>query len=139
MITPYLKSSGKVKKEKKPRKQKTEKQKLQEEADKLYQEVGRELNDSCLICGGEYSCLHHFIRKSQSTALRYDLENGIPICHICHCRIHTGQDSSTTARIVLIKGIQWFEMIDARKRLGLGLNYGITWYKAQYERLKLLK
>lgn len=111
----------------------------QKKCDNIYQEIGRELNSSCLICGGEYSCLHHWVRKSQSTALRYDLENGIPICAKCHCKIHTGQDNMTAGRIIIIKGNEWFENLEAKKRLGLGLNYGITWYKEQYERLKLLK
>lgn len=121
----------------KPKKE--SKVKIQKQCDKIYQEIGRELNDSCLICGGEYSCLHHWVRKSQSTALRYDLENGIPICAKCHCKIHTGQDNMTAGRIIIIKGNEWFENLESKRRLGLGLNYGITWYKAQLERLKLLK
>lgn len=120
----------------KPKKE--NKKAIQKKCDRIYQEIGQMINDACLICGGEYSCLHHWVRKSQSTALRYDLENGIPICIKCHCKIHTGQDNMTAGRIIIIKGNEWFENLERKKRLGLGLNYGVLWYKAQYERLKLL-
>ena len=116
MIKPYLKSSGKVKKEKKPRKQKTEKQKLQEEADKLYQELGRLSNSECLVCRGEYSCLHHYFPKSTSTALRYDLDNGIPICAKCHLRIHANPSPETTNRINQIKGFKWLQELTFNKQ-----------------------
>ncbi len=62
---------------------------LIKKADKAFQEWGRDTYKSCLICGGAYSCLHHFIHKSQSTNLRWDMQNGVPVCQSCHCRIHS--------------------------------------------------
>ena len=60
-------------------------------ADKLFQEWGRKTYKQC-FCGGEYSCLHHFILKSHSLFLRYNKKNGVPICVKCHCNIHLRED-----------------------------------------------
>ena len=111
----------------------------QKKADKLLQEVGRTLYDSCMICGGEYSCLHHFIKKSQSTELRYNLKNCIPICHRCHCAIHQGKNDAVTGRIVAIKGSEWLDEIEALKRQGIGKYYGVGYYKKVCEDLSQIK
>lgn len=66
--------------------------KLMKTADRVYQEWGRKTYKKCCICEGKYSCLHHFILKSQSLFLRYDKKNGVPICVKCHCKIHMQQD-----------------------------------------------
>lgn len=108
----------------------------QNKADKLFQDLGRSLYKSCLVCGGEYSCLHHFFKKSQSTALRYNLKNAIPLCNTCHCAIHQGTWDKVSARIALIKGKDWLDELEALQRAGRGLNYGVAWYQDQYNNLK---
>lgn len=105
-------------------------------ADRLLQEICRAVNESCLICGGEYSCAHHFIRKSQSTVLRYDMENCIPICHKCHTKCHTGQDDTIPALITVIKGKEWLDRLLEKKKEGLGQRYGRSWYKQKMEELE---
>jgi hypothetical protein len=109
---------------------------LKKTADRLYQELGRKINDHCLVCGGDYSCLHHFVKKSQSTALRYDIENGIPICVRCHCGIHQGLNDGVVARIAFIKGKEWLDDLEQKKREGAGLYYGKSWYREKIEYLK---
>lgn len=111
----------------------------QKKCDKLYQEVGRELYNKCMICGGEYSCLHHFVKKSQSTALRYDIKNGIPICNRCHCNIHQGKDDTVTARICYLKGQDWYDELMEKKRLGIGKYFGKTWYREKMEKLSKIQ
>jgi len=90
---------------------------LEKNADRLYQEVGRSLYNKCLICGGEYSCLHHFFPKSTSSALSYDIDNGIPICVKCHCRIHSSDDPTNNIIIISAKGEKWLkDLISKRHR-----------------------
>ena len=60
--------------------------------DRAYQEWGRKEYTFCFLCGRGYSCLHHIVHKSQSTKLRWDKQNGLPICTPCHCRIHSRND-----------------------------------------------
>jgi len=83
--------------------------KLRAKADKIYQQVGRLLygDTGCLICGGEYCALHHYHPKSTSSALRYNLSNGIPICVSCHCRIHSSDSPILNNAILKIKVIEW--------------------------------
>jgi hypothetical protein len=123
----------------KPTKKKTKKPKAktkgyyQRKADALYQELGRQTYDRCLVCGEEYSCLHHLVKKSQSTALRYDFKNGVPLCNRCHCGIHQGVNDLITGRIVAIMGQEWLDELERKKKEGLGKNYGINWYKEMIE------
>jgi len=86
---------------------------LRNKADKKLQEVGRNVYDKCMICGGEYSCLHHFFPKGRSTTLRYCWENCIPICHGCHLRHHTG-DPRIHAEVIKIKGQDWYDDLEYR-------------------------
>jgi len=119
---------------KKPRK--VSKTTLQKKADQLLQELGRELNKKCIVCGGPYSCLHHYVKKSQSTALRYDLDNCIPLCHSCHSSIHVNLNDLVAGRIALMKGQEWVEGLERKKRLGAGKNYGIGFYQNIIEGLR---
>jgi len=110
----------------------------QKKADKVYQEIGRITYDKCLICGGAYSCLHHFVFKSQSTELRYNAKNGIPVCNNCHCNIHQGKSSILVGEIIRIKGLEWLEEIKRLKKQGIGKYYGRLYFEKMYYTLKLL-
>lgn len=82
-------------------------------ADKLMQEIGRKENDYCLVCGGEYNCLHHYITKGASFYLRYDFRNLIPVCVGCHFKIHQTNDPNINFIIVQKKGKKWHEEIQS--------------------------
>lgn len=112
--------------------------KYQKEADRLFQEIGRKIYTDCLVCGRPVSCLHHFVKRSQSTALRYNMKNAIPLCVKCHCSIHQGLNDMVVGQIVMIKGVDWLAELESEKRRGLGLKYGIVWYKEQVKRLRLI-
>ena len=94
---------------------------LKNKADKLFQELGRALYTNCCLCGGEYTCLHHFIHRSQSLALRWDIKNGVPVCHKCHCRIHAKNDPEDIWHIEYVMNDifilrDWKEYITKKKR-----------------------
>jgi len=72
--------------------------------------------DKCLVCGGEYSCLHHFVLKSQSFTLRYNFSNGIPVCQSCHFSIHQGQNDLIVGQIIRIMGMDWFNKLEEAKK-----------------------
>jgi len=108
----------------------------QKKADKLLQEIGRMTYDKCLICGGVYSCLHHYVKKSQSTELRYNLKNCIPICVKCHCSIHQGKNDMVVGTIVLIKGDEWLKELNILRKQGIGKYYGRVYFESMYKKLK---
>jgi hypothetical protein len=110
----------------------------QKKADAVLQEIGRLTYDKCLICGGAYSTLHHFIFKSQSTELRYNMKNCIPVCNNCHCSIHQGVSSVKVGEIINIKGLEWFEEIKRLKKQGIGKYYGRVYFENMYKKLNTL-
>jgi len=114
---------------------KSKKQKLRDEADKLYQATGLKiLGGICLICGGKASCIHHYIPKSVSTALRYELRNGIPICVKCHCRLHSSPDPESNNIIRDKKGGKWLR--DLRERRSKEIKADISFYQNAIIKLK---
>lgn len=102
-----------IKKVKKPIKKKDSyyKNKL----DKLIQEKGRLTYKSCLVCGGEMSCLHHYFPKSTSSNLRYNFLNLIPICVGCHLRHHKKGDPRIQNIINKRKGEKWLKELNKEK------------------------
>lgn len=87
---------------------------LRNKADKMLQELGRSLYSSCEICGGQYSCLHHFWPKSTATTLRYNLKNCIAICQGCHFRHHNG-DPTIHATVIEKRGWDWYNDLFKQK------------------------
>lgn len=113
-------------------------------ADKLLQEIGRDIyqDDGCLICGGEYSCLHHIITKGSSTYLRYNWKNVIPICAKHHFKIHSHEPTDVKSlmdKIIDIKGREWFEDLQAERNKNRYVKAGYAYYRDIYEKLKLTK
>jgi 5-methylcytosine-specific restriction endonuclease McrA len=129
-----------IKKIEKPKKSKKQTIKYwQRKADKQLQEIGRIMykDKGCIICGGEYSCLHHFWPKSQSTYLRYNLKNCINICAGHHLKHHNG-DPEIHAKIIQIKGQDWYDDLLAERNKNRYVNAGYTYYRDMYEKLSLL-
>jgi 5-methylcytosine-specific restriction endonuclease McrA len=86
---------------------------LRNKCDRKLQEVGRGIYNKCMVCGGEYSCLHHVFPKGRSSTLRYCWDNCIPLCAGCHLSHHTG-DPRIHNEAVKIKGQEWFDRLEWR-------------------------
>lgn len=116
MIKPISKPKP-IKKKKKKISSQQKKAKLRKKADKLLQTVGRKLYEEkgCLICGGKYSCLHHYVPKKRSNALRYDWLNLIPICASCHFSHHSSFDPRPHDEIRRIKSQDWVDDIEWKR------------------------
>jgi len=94
---------------------KSPKRLLQLKADKAMQEWGRRTYKKCMVCGGKYNCLHHYVTKGRSAALRYDEKNLIPICQSCHFLHHTSSDPAIHNTINDIKGKAWRDDLQRRR------------------------
>ena len=92
------------------------KRRLQLKADKALQEWGRRTYEKCLVCGSPMSCLHHYVTKGSSSSLRYDEENLIPLCQGCHFKHHTSSDPAIHNMINDIKGKEWRDGLELRRR-----------------------
>ncbi len=95
---------------------------LRNKADRLYQEVGMKDNPKCLLCGKPANCLHHFIAKSVSSSLRYELKNGIPICASDHFRLHNSGDPEYELKIQRIKGKKWYDDLQRLRIIPVNTN-----------------
>jgi 5-methylcytosine-specific restriction endonuclease McrA len=94
---------------------KTRRQKLRNQADRLYQEYVLNNHKKCLLCGNVCEVGHHFIRKANCLATRYFKLNLIPLCQKCHCLIHT-QPAIPNARILQIMGDKWFDKLLKKRK-----------------------
>lgn len=79
---------------------------LRNKADKLLTPIIIKLFPRCLLCNAQTQVAHHFIKKSESNRLRYVIDNLIPLCHKCHCALHS-HETIYSGKITLIKGTDW--------------------------------
>jgi len=92
---------------------------VRNKCDKLLTPIIKSQFPNCFLrkaehCQGLTQVAHHFILKSKCTALRYDLENLIPLCHNCHLLLHS-HESYYSSIIVERKGLDWFRYLDNKK------------------------
>ncbi len=96
-----IKPIPKYKAPKKIKKKKSNKKILQEELTELWKMKSYDLlPHKCMACGGVLSTWHHWIPKSRSLFLRYNINNSIPICKECHYILHFSSKPTEVAEIV---------------------------------------
>jgi hypothetical protein len=105
-------------------------------ADRAFQEWGRKVYKLCEACGKPMSCLHHFWPKSQATNLRYDQDNGVPVCVGCHFKHHNG-DPTIHEKITARRGAEWRKRLDEKKRT-LVIIPSLGWYQLMKEKFTRL-
>ena len=84
-------------------------------------------------CAGVSQVGHHHIRKSNSSNLRYDLDNLIPLCTPCHMALHQNE-TRWTPRLIQIKGTEWHEELVRKGQVMVKTD--VHFYIKHYERLK---
>ena len=97
---------------------------LEKKADKLFQVQLIKLMPRSIISGEPTEVIHHYIYKSQSNNLRYDIDNGIPLTNKEHCRHHLSGDPSIVAGIIAVRGIEWHDSLQKKRRTICHLNKG---------------
>ena len=77
----------------------------------------------CEGCGGKMELVHHFVLKSHSNRLRFDEINLIPICRVCHSKVHGFHGELTIAQIILKRGKIWLAKLREleREMIDLGI------------------
>ena len=95
---------------------------LKRKADRLLQKSFVQEFPICLVCGKPTSEGHHYIPKSQSNNLRYDFTNLIPLCRAYHFKHHMVGDPHIMEVILHIKGEEWAEDLNIRRRVIRKLN-----------------
>ena len=95
---------------------------LREKADKLARLCALKKNgEVCEYCGKtENIQVHHFIPRSDSAYLRYNLKNLVCLCSYCHIiKLHRKADPDIVPYIIKSRGQDWYDNLKALKKKGL--------------------
>jgi len=104
-------------------------------ADKIWSETAIKLHPRCEYCGvRENLQAHHFIPRSLSSALRFDLKNAVVLCSRHHWLWHNRADGEIYAKIVLGRGQKWADYIKRKRKKMVKLTLG--WYEKQIKSLQ---
>jgi len=112
---------------------------LEIKANKLWIDKCLEMwGNICTGCGCSANTFHHFIPKSISNNLRYDVYNGVPICNRCHYIIHFSHDTlkrrALEEAIISKRGDEWLEYIKTEKPKRINKNK--MWLEEQIQALE---
>lgn len=119
----------------KPKKAPSIKQ-LRSKADGLWQQaVFKKWGDKC-VCNQPAYCGHHFYYKGSYGHLRYDLDNGVPICSHCHFLVHTKDPKKIEDKIKEKRGDQWLKDLRLKANQTPSSYRGVKWYKENIEFLE---
>ncbi len=88
---------------------------MRNKCDNLLTPIIKALHPKCLLCGHDTQVAHHHFHKSQSTRLRYELDNLINLCNGCHLKLHMNE-SFWASKIVQIKGLEWFASLERKNQ-----------------------
>jgi hypothetical protein len=85
---------------------------LKRKADKALQEWHRaHYKEECECCGKPFELMHHHLPKSQSSFGRYNHDNLIFLCKVCHNALHFGT-YNIVSTYTLKRGKRWKKKID---------------------------
>ena len=100
--------------------------KLLLKADNALQDYYRKIwaDKKCEGCGGKMELVHHYVLKSHSNRLRYEEINLIPVCKICHSKLHGFHGELINATIILKRGRVWLQRLRelVHEKVNLGIN-----------------
>ena len=112
---------------------------LRNKADSKLTPIIKAMYPKCLLCphqnpprNNPTEVAHHHVHKSKSSALRYEVDNLVNLCHQCHLALHNNE-SYWASVIVRLRGIQWFEMLEEKKNVIIKADR--FWYESHIIRL----
>jgi len=114
---------------------KNKKAKLRSQADKAW--FLKLIEYNCIFCKERAVQVHHVYSKGQWGHLRYDLDNGIPVCQSCHMDFHFRFNPDKVPQLIKIKGKAWYERLKKKAYTKPKPGYMTTsWYEEHIKRLE---
>ena len=89
---------------------------LKKECDAMLTPIAKLLHPECENCQEPTTVGHHWIERSQSMHLTYNIANLIGLCKSCHYKIHNKsrnnivQSYNICSKIISNRGIVWFKI-----------------------------
>lgn len=113
---------------------------MRNKCDKLLTPIVKKNHPYCFLqqsenCAGVTQVAHHHVLKSKCTALRYDLDNLIPLCHACHCLLHS-HETYYSSMIVEKKGLAWWRKLEEKRHTFVKAD--VHFYIENHDRLSKL-
>ena len=105
-------------------------------ADQLYQRICLKLHPKSTVSGKPAQVAHHFIPKSLSNALRYDVKNGLTMTNGEHSQHHIQGDPEICEKATANKPQHWQYYIKRKRREIVKPTLG--WYRENIKRLEEL-
>ena len=115
---------------------------VKKEGDKLLTPLAKAIHPYCEACGALASVGHHYIEKSRSNLLRFNMDNIISLCQSCHTKIHNQFRGNSlaahdTAELVRkARGEKWYKKIRSLEHQSIKAD--IIFWSNQLEELKCL-
>jgi hypothetical protein len=119
---------------------KNPKQLLEKKCDSLCTPVVKVIHPFCEACGQPTQVAHHFIERSRSNRLRYDLNNLIGLCNSCHVKIHNRFGNSISGCLDIAdiirnkRGEDWYQKLKITAREIVKTD--ISWYEKNLSELE---
>lgn len=92
----------------------------------------------CEVFGDEKLDCHHIVKR-RHVLTRYEVINGIPLCHACHAVAHTLTGAVKIQRLIGAKKYEWLMDMELETIKDYLARRGISrveWMKSQAEKLK---
>ena len=119
------------------RKWRLKKNKLERDAKRIWQiACYKKWGRRCQVCNKEATTVHHFFPKSQYGILKFDIDNGVPICNSCHFKHHQVSDPTIHQIIIGKRGKKWYDALEEKSKSGKTSFRGTRFYKQEMERLE---
>ena len=113
------------------------KKKLRKIADNLWHlRCFKIYGNKCEVCGEKANQVHHFYFKNSCPHLRYDLDNGLPLCIKCHAKLHFKDTKLVESLIIKKRGQKWFNKLEKKSKIKLSSYQTIEWYQQNILNLK---
>lgn len=113
------------------------KKKLRLKAEKLWNAAIFKIYGKVCYCGTKANAPHHFFPKSVYGHLKFDLNNGVPLCKGHHFSHHHKGDPEVHQRVIEKKGEKWFKELRKKATTRPPMSYQtLEYYRETIERLK---
>jgi len=110
---------------------------LRNKADKLFYKLIVALNNGkCEVCNKKAVTAHHFVPKSLSSLLRYDVRNGIAICLKEHFSHHKKADPEIHWKVFKKRGAKWGDELIKIRHQKNQKYLGKEYYRSVIKRLE---
>lgn len=92
-----------------------------------------EKEPKCTFCPNPATTAHHFIHQARSNYLRLEEKNLIPICEVCHYKLHNGYEQIYALQARSIFGDKWADELIADSRKTITDN--MAYWRKKFEEL----